>query len=197
MADVTCWMMDDGWWMMDDGWWMIDDVPPPLRHQSWVVPMSMAEGHRLSAQQQGFHSYLFSGHCTLGVPEYWRAAIYRGRYAASQAALGVLKISRSAIYQGWYTAYWTPLLRANERPKNNYIPWRTDTQMDMTTLWLNQRGALHTVADKMVHDLAFNSIFEGKQKLNTKMSCNCLTLFSLLTIMAMVTFICPKELKKP
>ena len=46
-----------------------------------------------------FVSIAFEG-CGVGVLEYSRGAIYRGRYTASQAALGVLKISRSAIYRG-------------------------------------------------------------------------------------------------
>ena len=49
-------------------------------------------------------------YCRLGVLEYLRGVIYRGRYTASQAALRVLEILRSAIYRGWYTASRTPLL---------------------------------------------------------------------------------------
>ena len=36
----------------------------------------------------------------VGVLEYSRGAIYRGRYTSSRAALGVLEISKSAIYRG-------------------------------------------------------------------------------------------------
>ena len=49
----------------------------------------------------------------VGLLEYSRGAIYRGRYTASRAALGVLKILRSAIYRGRYTASRTPLCWSN------------------------------------------------------------------------------------
>ena len=50
-------------------------------------------------------------HLTVGVLEYLRGAIYRGRYMASRAALlGVLEISRSAIYRGRYGPSRTPLV---------------------------------------------------------------------------------------